>query len=129
MMTRSGTNVMHGSMNYQYWNNQWNAPRYFAKRNYYTNIEQARARGDNALAESLASQKLNPLGKSNNVANTIGGPVIRDKLFVVRELLVQRRRSSGESDPSHDSDRRAISAEISRTCWRSIRCAIRSTTR
>lgn len=82
MMTRSGTNMMHGSVNYQYWNNQWNAPRYFAKRNYYSNIEQARARGNHALAESLASQKLNPIGKSNNVANTLGGPLVRDKLFV-----------------------------------------------
>jgi hypothetical protein len=82
MMTRSGTNQMHGSVNYQYWNNQWNAPRYFAKRNYYNNIQQARARGDNALADSLASQKINPLGKSTNLANTIGGPIVRDKLFV-----------------------------------------------
>src|SRR5688500_1006980 len=46
MMTRSGTNAMRGTLNYQYWNNQWNAPRYFAKRNYYNNIEQARGRGD-----------------------------------------------------------------------------------
>jgi hypothetical protein len=82
MMTRSGTNVLHGSTNYQYWNNQWNAPRYFAKRTYYTNIEQALARGDQALAASLASQKLQPLGKSNNIANTLGGPLLRDKLFV-----------------------------------------------
>jgi hypothetical protein len=82
MMTRSGTNVPHGSVNYQYWNNQWNAPRYFAKRTYYTNIEQARARGDNALADLLSSQKLQPLGKSNNIASTFGGPVMRDKLFV-----------------------------------------------
>ena len=81
MMTRSGTNLMRGTLNYQYWNNQWNAPRYFAKRNYYTNIEQARARGDNALADSLASQKINPDGKSNNVASTLGGPIIRNKLF------------------------------------------------
>ncbi len=81
MMTRSGTNTMRGTLNYQYWNNQWNAPRYFAKRNYYSNIEQARARGDNALADSLASQKINSIGKSNNLATTLGGPIIRNKLF------------------------------------------------
>ena len=81
MMTRSGTNATRGTLNYQYWNNQWNAPRYFAKRNYYNNIEQARARGDNALADSLASQKINSIGKSNNVATTFGGPIIRNKLF------------------------------------------------
>jgi hypothetical protein len=81
MMTRSGTNAMRGTLNYQYWNNQWNAPRYFAKRNYYNNIEQARARGDNALADSLASQKINSIGKSNNIASTLGGPIIRNKLF------------------------------------------------
>lgn len=81
MMTRSGTNLTRGSLNYQYWNNQWNSPRYFAKRNYYANIEQARARGDNALADSLASQKINSIGKSNNVATTLGGPIIRNKLF------------------------------------------------
>jgi hypothetical protein len=81
MMTRSGTNLMRGTLNYQYWNNQWNSPRYFAKRNYYNNIEQARARGDNALADSLASQKINPTGKSSNIASTLGGPLIRNKLF------------------------------------------------
>ncbi len=81
MMTRSGTNTMRGTLNYQYWNNQWNAPRYFAKRNYYSNIEQARARGDNALADSLASQKINSIGKSNNLATTLGGPILRNKLF------------------------------------------------
>jgi hypothetical protein len=81
MMTRSGTNLMRGSLNYQYWNNQWNAPRYFAKRNYYTNIEQARARGDNALADRLASQTINPKGQSSNVATTLGGPIVRNKLF------------------------------------------------
>jgi hypothetical protein len=82
MMTRAGTNVLHGSVNYQYWNNQWNAPRYFAKKNYYTNIEQARARGDNATADALESQPLQPLGKSNTIVNTLGGPIVRDKLFV-----------------------------------------------
>ena len=81
MMTRSGTNTTRGTLNYQYWNNQWNAPRYFAKRNYYANIEQARARGDNALADSLASQKINSIGKSNNIATTLGGPIVRNKLF------------------------------------------------
>jgi hypothetical protein len=82
MMTRSGTNLMHGSVDYQYWNNQWNAPTYFAKKNYYDNISQARARGDNATADRLAAQKINPTGKSNNLANTFGGPIIKDKLFV-----------------------------------------------
>ncbi len=82
MMTRSGTNQMHGSMNYQYWNNQWNAPKYFAKKNYYDNIAQARARGDEVTVRRLSSQKINPLGKSNNLANTFGGPVMKDKLFI-----------------------------------------------
>jgi hypothetical protein len=59
MMTRSGTNATRGTLNYQYWNNQWNAPRYFAKRNYYANS----------------------IGKSNNVATTLGGPIVRNKLF------------------------------------------------
>ena len=81
MMTRSGTNTMRGTVNYQYWNNQWNAPRYFAKRNYYANIAQAQASGDTALAESLASQNINPSGKSNNLATTLGGPIVRNKLF------------------------------------------------
>jgi len=36
MMTRSGTNQLHRSTNYQYWNNQWNAPKYFPKKNYDT---------------------------------------------------------------------------------------------
>jgi hypothetical protein len=81
MMTRSGTNTARGTLNYQYWNNQWNAPRYFAKRNYYTNIAQAEASGNQALADSLRSQNINPDGKSNNVATTLGGPIVRNKLF------------------------------------------------
>ena len=81
MMTRSGTNAMRGTLNYQYWNNQWNAPRYFAKRNYYANIAQAEANGNTAQADSLRSQNINPDGKSNNLATTLGGPIIRNKLF------------------------------------------------
>ena len=81
MMTRAGTNTMRGTVNYQYWNNQWNAPRYFAKRNYYANIAQAEANGNTALADSLRSQNINPDGKSNNLATTLGGPIIRNKLF------------------------------------------------
>ena len=81
MMTRAGTNTTRGTVNYQYWNNQWNAPRYFAKRNYYANIAQAEANGNTALAESLASQNINPSGKSNNLATTLGGPIVRNKLF------------------------------------------------
>ncbi|MCM3878517.1 MAG: carboxypeptidase-like regulatory domain-containing protein [Vicinamibacterales bacterium] len=82
MMTRSGTNQMHGSMNYQYWNNQWNAAKYFTKKNYYDNIAQAQARGDVATVQRLSAQPINPLGKSNNLANTFGGPLIKNKLFV-----------------------------------------------
>ncbi len=81
MMTRSGSNTTRGTLNYQYWNNQWNAPRYFAERNYYANIAQAEASGNQALADSLRAQNINPDGKSNNVASTLGGPIVRNKLF------------------------------------------------
>ena len=39
------------------------------------------ASGNTALAESLASQNINPSGKSNNLATTLGGPIVRNKLF------------------------------------------------
>ena len=107
MMTRSGTNATRGTLNYQYWNNQWNAPRYFAKRNYYANIEQARARGDNALADSLASQKINSDRQVEQHRDHARRPDHPQQALRVRELLVQQRRPAGEPDPAHDSDRRA----------------------
>ena len=82
MMTRSGTNTIHGSTNYQYWNNQWNGVRSFTKKAYFDNIAQANAIGDTELANRLASRSLKPLGHSNTLVNTFGGPLMHDKLFI-----------------------------------------------
>ena len=107
MMTRAGCNTMRGTVNYQYWNNQWNAPRYFAKRNYYANIAQAEANGNTALAESLSVAEHQPRREIEQPRDHARRPDYSKQALRVRELLVQQRRPAGEPDPAHDTDRRA----------------------
>ena len=82
MMTRAGTNTTRGTVNYQVPGTTSGTRRDISRRrNYYANIAQAEANGNTALADSLRSQNINPDGKSNNLATTLGGPIIRNKLF------------------------------------------------
>ena len=63
MMTRAGTNVMRGTVNYQYWTNKLNA----------LNVQQKQTFNDVALEAFKA-------GRSHNSAFTLGGPVHIPKL-------------------------------------------------
>ncbi len=82
MMTRSGTNTMRGSLNYQVPGTTSGMRRGISRSGTTTPTSRRRPRAANqALADSLASQKINPDGKSNNIASTLGGPIIRNKLF------------------------------------------------
>jgi hypothetical protein len=80
-MTRSGVNDPHGSANWQYWNNRWNAANMFQRQNYYTAIDAANASGNTALASQLASTPIQAAGFSKSLDLTFGGPVYIPKVI------------------------------------------------
>ncbi len=87
MMTKTGTNSLHGTLMYQYWNQRWNGAEFFTKQKYYRDIAAAEAAGNTALAQKLRSQEMTPAGHSNNYAATIGGPVYIPKIINGRDKL------------------------------------------
>jgi hypothetical protein len=87
MMTKSGANNYHGSLTETYWNQQWQAAPFFVRQLYYTQIANAKAKGDLALASKLASVPELPDGFEHNYAATIGGPVNIPKLIHGRNKL------------------------------------------
>src|ERR1043165_3652517 len=86
-MTRSGVNDPHGSANWQYWNNRWNAANLFQRQNYYRQIDAANGNGNTALASQLASLPIQAAGFSKSVHLTFGGPVYIPKLINGRNKL------------------------------------------
>ena len=86
-LTKSGTNVFHGSATWQYWNAEWNATQSTTNGAYYGAIERALAEGDTAEAERLRGQPKSPAGHSHNWATVVGGPVRLPKLFNGRDKL------------------------------------------
>ena len=87
VMTKSGTNAFHGDVTEQYWNSRWNGALFVVRQSYWRNIANAEAAGNQALAESLREQPINPAGHSNTYAASIGGPVVLPKLFNGRDKL------------------------------------------
>jgi hypothetical protein len=88
LMTRTGANDPHGSLNWNYWNNRWNSAKLFERQAYYRNIANARASGNNALADQLASKPIKDAGYGKTISATLGGPVYiprvldgKDRLF------------------------------------------------
>jgi hypothetical protein len=80
-MTKAGSNQWHGTLTEQHWQQRLNATPYFSRQLYFKKIADARAAGDNALADQLANGPRQPSGHSNNYAATIGGPVVIPKIF------------------------------------------------
>jgi hypothetical protein len=87
MMTKAGTNQYHGSLTETYWNQQWQAAPFFVRQLYYTQIANAKAKGNLTLADQLASVPELPDGYEHNYATTIGGPVNIPKVIHGRNKL------------------------------------------
>ena len=95
VMTKGGTNSLHGALTEQHWQQRWNGTRFFVKQQYYRNIAAAEAAGDTARAEELRNSPKQPSGHSNNYAATLGGPIVIPKLVERAKqavLLFQLRR-------------------------------------
>lgn len=87
IMTKSGSNSLHGALTEQHWQQRWNGTRFFVKQQYYRNIAAAEAAGDHARAEELRRSPKQPSGHSNNYAGTVGGPIVIPKLVDGRNKL------------------------------------------
>jgi hypothetical protein len=87
MMSRAGTNQLHGTATYQHWQQRWQGQRFFVKQVYYRDIAAAMARGDTAAAAALSAQNITPPGRYNNLALSAGGPVIVPGLFNGKDRL------------------------------------------
>jgi hypothetical protein len=87
MMSRSGTNQLHGAATYEHWQQRWQGAGFFVMQLYYRNIAAAMARGDTAGAKSLRDQNVTPPGRYNNIALSTGGPLVIPKVFNGRDRL------------------------------------------
>ncbi len=87
IMTKSGTNSLHGTLTEQHWQQRWNGTRFFVKQQYYRNISAAEAAGNPTLANQLRNSPKQPSGHSNNYAGTVGGPIVIPKLVNGRNKL------------------------------------------
>lgn len=87
MMTKAGTNQLHGTATWQHWQQPWNGSTLFARQAYYRSIAQAEVAGDTALANQIRSRNIQPSAHSNNYGATIGGPVVLPRLFDGRNKL------------------------------------------
>jgi hypothetical protein len=87
MMSRSGSNQLHGTATYQHWQQRWQGAGFFVKQLYYRSIAEANGRGDSAAAARLRDVNITPPGRYNNLALTTGGPVIIPKVYNGKDKL------------------------------------------
>lgn len=87
MISKSGSNALHGTYTWQHWQQRWQGSPFFLKQQYYRRIADAEARGNTALANELRNTDKQAAGRSNNWAATIGGPVVLPKIINGRNKL------------------------------------------
>ncbi|MBI3472937.1 MAG: carboxypeptidase regulatory-like domain-containing protein [Candidatus Solibacter usitatus] len=87
MMTKSGTNGVHGTLTEQHWQQRWNGAPFFVKQQYYRSIAAAEARGDKTAADAIRNTDKQASGRSNNYAATIGGPVVLPRIYNGKDKL------------------------------------------
>jgi Carboxypeptidase regulatory-like domain/TonB dependent receptor len=88
MSSKSGSNAIHGTGTFQYFNQKWNAAPFFVKKNRAQQIAAAQADGNLALANELEDRPMLPPGQMRNYHATLSGPIYiprvldgRNKLF------------------------------------------------
>jgi hypothetical protein len=106
MSTKSGTNRLHGTTTWEYWNEEWAAAPYFIRQTYLTNLANARAAGNTSLVNQILSTPEYPKGHSNNFAGTLGGPVVIPKVYNGKNKLFWFFAYDGARDdiPARPSD-------------------------
>ncbi len=72
VVSRAGTNALHGSVFNQHWQQRWNATGHFARESWNAGVASGRLSPD--------SQK-QATGRSNNYGFTVSGPLVIPKLF------------------------------------------------
>ncbi|MFB3825656.1 MAG: carboxypeptidase regulatory-like domain-containing protein [Bryobacteraceae bacterium] len=78
VMTKSGTNLWHGSLYDQHWQQRWNATPHFTRISYNSQVAQGKIQP--------GAPKQAP-GRSNNFGGTLGGPVKIPKLYDGKDKL------------------------------------------
>jgi hypothetical protein len=81
MISKSGTNALHGTATWQHWQQRWQGTSFFVKQQYYQKINAAGAAGNHALAQSLRATDKQPTGRSNNWGASAGGPLVIHLMF------------------------------------------------
>ncbi len=87
MMTKAGTNDLHGTATWQHMQQRWNAAQYFLGQTYNNSVAAARASGDTDKLASLLSRGIQPPGHTNDYSGSLGGPVEIPKLIHGRNRL------------------------------------------
>lgn len=106
MSSKSGTNRLHGTSTWEYWNEEWAAAPYFIRKNYLASLANARAAGNSTLVNQILNTPEYPKGHSNNFSGTLGGPVVIPKVFNGKNKLFWYFSYDGARDdiPARPSD-------------------------
>ncbi len=81
MISKSGTNSLHGTATWQHWQQRWQGTPFFVKQAYYRSINAAEQAGNKTLADQIRNTDKQTTGRSNNWGASGGGPVVIPKLY------------------------------------------------
>jgi hypothetical protein len=87
MISKTGTNQLHGTLTDQFWNQRWNGTPFFVNQLYYNQLNQLKAANNQAGVAALEAQGKQTSGHSNNYAASVGGPVWLPKIFNGKDKL------------------------------------------